>query len=230
MVDPDFGPIHLGNPRTEYVAWIDLMGTGAIMEWSQDTATTNIGKLQVIMGECSEPYDLELYPMMDGCYAISDSESDILQFTSDVFERTSEIIVNRYLGRDAPPAYFSPVIRGGIAKGDVYHGSDINGSDLDDHPIQDSILIGRAVARAHSCESDAAPFSCIVHPTGWQKDDFGRLEWCADKYHAQHLVDALNTYFDYYSGKEDVNYPKKKIRKHREMAAGALLREESVSD
>ncbi|WP_312907086.1 hypothetical protein [Natronosalvus caseinilyticus] len=225
MVDPLFGPHHLDEPKSEYVAWIDLMGTGAIMEWSAPTASTNIGKLQIIMAECSELHDVELYPMMDGCYALSNSEDEILQYVSKVFYRTSTIMIKRHVGELDAPTYFSPVIRGGIAKGDVFHGYDIDGTDLDEHPIQDSIIIGQAVARAHSCEGDAAPFSSVVHPSAWDKDKFGALKWCPSENHAERLVEALDTYYDFYSKKEDIDYSDKKIREHRNMAAGQLLRE-----
>lgn len=225
MVDPLFGPRHLDDPRNEYVAWIDLMGTGAIMEWSEDIASTNIGKLQIIMAECAESYEIELYPMMDGCYAVSNDEDEILEYAGRVFRRTAKIMLNRYYEESEPDVHFSPVVRGGIAKGNVYHGYDIDGTDLDEHPVQDSILIGQAVARAHACEGDAAPFGCVVHPTAWEKDHPGSLKWWHDNRYAERIVEALDAYFHYYLENSNVEYRGAKIREHRDMAAGNLLRD-----
>lgn len=223
MVDPYFGPEHLNEPTEEYVAWIDLMGTGAIMEWSEDVASTNIGKIQIVMARWAESYDIDIYPMMDGSYAVSDDQDNIMNYIAKVFRQAAQILLNRHSNEDLPPVHFSPIPRGGLSKGNVYHGYQIEGTDLDEYDIQNSILIGQPVAQAHKCENDASPFGCSVHPSARQKDHLSAVKWWMDGSYVEAIVEALKDYFDYYQQNSDVNYSRKKIQQHRDMAIGQLL-------
>lgn len=191
-----------------------------MMEYSHDTAATNVGKLQVSVIQADISDELGLYPMVDGIYVTTDSRTNVFTFLDGLFNRFSAVLINRHSQDSKPHIKFSPIIRAGIAKGDVCHWEDLNKTDLKSHEHKNALLSGEAVALANKSEENAPPFGIRVH--GSATSGFTRTlknrEWWKNDNQKSLFKTALNEYFDYYEGRPHPRYPDEKISQHREEA------------
>lgn len=221
--DPYFGPQHLPDPREESVAWIDIMGTATIMNWSPQTASTNICKLITAVIEAERPENLNIYPMMDGVYLTHPDEEELAAVFVEVFGRFANVLRNRYQEYQSKNRYsdddylrFSPILRAGIARGDVYHGVDIEQEPLDDHHLNDDVLLGDPVARAHQAERSSPPFGFKLDDS--VEDEYAGeiVEWWSDDEFAIDVKNGLTEYFEYHQGRPELNVSDAKIDQHLE--------------
>lgn len=155
-----FNTGHLGLPSYEYIAWVDVMGTQAMMARSVNTSANFIAKLHCAALQAPKK-TLRLYPVMDGVYCACNDQSEILEFLRSVFTQVGDEFANTAKEQHR---FF---IRGGLAFGPVYHGASINAQAcavLNANPVhRDALLMGMPVIQAYSGESSAPPFGLFVH-------------------------------------------------------------------
>jgi len=98
---------------------------------------------------------------MDGFYASSSNQQDILDFLREVFRQTADEFVN-----ETEPLHRF-IIRGAIAFGPVIHGGQVSPSASNifqsNVSYKDSILLGLPMVQAHTYEDQAPPFGLFVH-------------------------------------------------------------------
>lgn len=170
LIDMYFNAGFLSNPRSEFVAWVDVMGVKSHMAWSPKTTANFIYKLHIACIQAKRD-ELRLYPVMDGLFVTSPNRSYLESFLKVVFRELASLF-----RRESQP-HFRFIARGGIAYGLVYHGSEI---DDDASPVlasnptyRSSIVIGAPVVDAFSEECNAPPFGISVHESARESDEDG---------------------------------------------------------
>jgi len=147
------------NPASEYVVWVDVMGTQARMSRSLAQTANFVFKLHA--AAISVANDLNIYPVMDGLYAASPCQKVMLDFLRSVFRS----IADDFNQQDKQIYRF--IIRGCLAFGPTIHGRDVQDSasrELAAHQdYRKAILLGLPMVQAHSNENRAPPFGIYVH-------------------------------------------------------------------
>lgn len=153
----------LDPPRQAYVCWLDVMGAANAMLRSVRTAANFVCKIHdVALTEFPSYQDqqLELYPVIDGIYVVSNRQAPLRYFLSAILRRLAET----FLQETTP--WFRFMVRGSIAYGPLVAGSDIgrNASyalDENQH-YKNSILLGIPLAQAYRGERKAPPFGIYI--------------------------------------------------------------------
>ena len=220
-----FNAAHLPDPSSEYVAWVDVMGTQASMSTSLKVTANFVFKLHVAALQAPHP-GVRIYPVMDGFYASSSTKNDILEFLRSVFSEVAATFNAEAEHR------FRFVIRGALAFGHVVHGSTLPANTSNtlaaNAAYRDQILLGMPMVQAHLAEAGAPPFGINVHesarafaPAGtdplhdrWWSWDNGATHaiWTA-------LPTTLNAYYAWCEARAlRIDYPRERIAVHRTMA------------
>lgn len=220
-----FDAAHLPPPTPEYVAWVDVMGTQVSLSRSLPTSANFIFKLHIAALQAANQ-NITLYPVMDGLYAASANQGDILDFLRSIFE---EVAVE-FNSTNAPQHRF--IIRGALAFGPVVHGRNVqppaSHALAGNTRYRDSILLGLPMVQAHLSERNAPPFGVFVHdsarsfaPAGnrpvsyvwWPwKDTNNQNTWTS-------LGQNLNQHFDWCADRAmPLDYASDRIKVHKEMA------------
>ena len=101
-----------------------------------------------------------LYPMLDGMYITSASQSEML----DLLRRSFQILAHEFANAREEHHRFMP--KASLAFGPVVHGSTFNPNVSPElaanPPIRDSLLLGLPVIEAHQGERKAPPFGVYV--------------------------------------------------------------------
>jgi hypothetical protein len=118
---PYFNDTQLVPPANEYVCWIDIMGSQSIMLRSLKIASHFLMKLHIAGLRAFETYRVDPYPVIDGIYACSPSQGDILRFIN----RVNSALAITFILEDNPLHKFE--IRTGIAYGPIVKGIDARG-------------------------------------------------------------------------------------------------------
>jgi hypothetical protein len=126
-------------PTSEYIAWIDVMGIQSAMGRSLNISGNFVFKLHIAALQAPIG-NVRLYPIMDGFYASSANQADMLEFLREVFVQTADEFVH-----EAEPLHRF-VVRGALAFGPVIHGNQIpaNASNVFQANVghKDAILLG----------------------------------------------------------------------------------------
>jgi len=219
-----FDSAQLPSPVNEYVAWVDVMGTQASMSRSLNATANFIFKLHAAALQ-SPHVNMSLYPVMDGLYAASPVQVDMMAFLRKLFEHLADEFasqannMHRFLAR------------GALAFGPVVHGRALPAAacrTIADCPgYQNQILLGISMVQSHMMEPSAPPFGVAVHesarsfaPPGieplhamwwkWRNALNGPL-WDAMPGH-------LDNYFDWYKDRSlPLGYALERIKAHQEM-------------
>lgn len=220
-----FNADHLPVPVQEYVAWVDVMGTQASMSRSLKVTANFIFKLHTAALQAPRE-NVRIYPVMDGFYASSADQIQILTFLRSVFVE----LADEFNAMANNQHRF--VIRGAIAYGPVVHGIAVPpaaSQTLGANPnYRDQVLLGMPMVQAHLGEASAPPFGLFVHesarafsPVGvepfhhfwWQWVNAGNQAiWNA-------LMTNLDLYFDWCRQRSSrLGYSPDRIAVHREMA------------
>lgn len=104
------------------------------------------------------PGGTELFPVIDGIYAVSEHFCSIAFFLSDDFRSTAaEFLVLKDWERS--------VIRGAVAHGPVILGEEFKGGSLflQERDYANEILLGMPLVQAYNVERGAPPFGVFVH-------------------------------------------------------------------
>lgn len=159
---PFFDERRMLPTTNEYVCWIDVMGSQSIMLRSLRISSNFLMKLHVAALNASETptCTVGLYPIIDGIYVCSPSQSHILNFLKRVY---SALAVTFILETD-PFHRFQ--IRSGLAYGPVVKGEGtLNcANELRDNPDHTRrILLGPPLTQAYQIEKQSAPFGVALH-------------------------------------------------------------------
>lgn len=220
LPDPYFAPKHLPSPRLQYVAWIDLMGTASMMEFSFTIAATNICKFHLSIKQQEEYDKFKLYPMNDGIYVVSDELYTLKKFLQGVFSDYSKVLISQH-GRSYWDIKFTAIPRAAIAYGKLYHGNDISDTILTEYEYLSTILLGQPMARAHQKEREAAPFGIIVDSS--VDDSEPPIKWWTNEKNPRIVYLILEEYFEACDKNPDIHYPKHRLKEHRSQAKEYLL-------
>jgi hypothetical protein len=223
--DPQFCPDDLPEPKEETIAWIDIMGTAPITQWSGKVSSVNIAKLDKAVIQQTEPYNVNIYPMMDGIYLTHPSGEVISQIVANIFNRFAAITISRYREAErlgsvgSSDLKFAPILRAGVARGDVYHGTDIEKEPFSDHELSTEILMGEPVAQAHLEERESPPFSYKLHSSVEHEQAGEVIDWwrSSNKRKEETVLqirDALLAYFNYYLEHHSEHFDDAEIESH----------------
>jgi hypothetical protein len=144
---------------SEYVAWVDVMGTQVSMSRSISITANFVFKLHIAALR-ARVAGVQIYPVMDGIYAATPNRNQMLSFLRSVFKSVAEEF------NTTVESHHRFMIRGGLAFGPVIHGHDVGqcAADLRNNPTYtNSVLLGMPMVQAHLSERDAPPFGVFVH-------------------------------------------------------------------
>jgi hypothetical protein len=226
---PFFDESKLLPPTNEYVCWLDVMGSQSIMLRSLGIASNFVMKLHSAAILAREVYPIELYPVIDGVYVCSDSQSHILNFVNRVY---SALALTFILETNS---FHRFVIRGGLAYGPIIRGKEALAcadilSGHEDYAKR--ILLGMPLAQAYQTERQASPFGLALHesvrafaPSG-QSVMFGTYwKWWLSHYQAgddiiaSELFKSLKGHYAWcLKHTISLSYGKEDIDKHRALA------------
>lgn len=171
--------------------------------------------------------NIRLYPVMDGIYASSASQPDMLDYLRGVFEAVAD-----EFNSTARPQYRF-IVKGALAFGPVIDGINIpqqaSPTLAGNPPYKDAILLGLPMVQAHVSEKLAPPFGLFIHEsartftTGGQ-NPLPYVWWKWVNNNNQHVWNTLHgnlgTHFDWCAARAlALEYTSDRIKVHKEMAA-----------
>ncbi len=109
----------MSPPTNQYVCWIDVMGSQGVMLRSLNVASNFLLKLHIAALRAHVEFPVELYPVIDGLYACSPSQRQILSFINRVY---SMLAVTFILETNQ---LYKFQIRSGVAFGPVVTGKQV---------------------------------------------------------------------------------------------------------
>lgn len=214
------------DPRNEYVAWVDIMGTRISMSRSLPASANFVFKLHEAALR-ARSQNVILYPVMDGFYASSANQDSILTLLRVVFQGVAQ-----EFNKSNQKHRF--IIRGAVAFGPVIHGQDIppKASRImgKNKPYRDNVLLGLPMVQASTTEKSAPPFGIFVHesartfsPDG--EKPLSHIWWKWWKWGEKNvgtwykLRKELESYYEWCtSGGGDGGYDPARISAHRTLA------------
>ena len=163
MSDIYFDSSKIKHIDSEYVAFIDIMGTKTHMEHSIFETANFIFKLHAaVLSACkSEKYkNVFIYPVMDGAYITASNRQDMEKLLVRIFDSLASI----FLTESDLNKRFS--VQAGLAYGDIIHGHRISYSASKifelDLAYKNYILLGSAMIKAYELSSTASPFGIAI--------------------------------------------------------------------
>lgn len=147
------------------MAWLDVMGMGAVASRSVMEAAIKTFKLHIASLAAYEassgPHkqQLNMYPMMDGIYLISSDKAALIELLNSVFIALGKNVV------DTDEFKFILIIKGTIAYGPIIEGEQLDGSNelLKDTQHKARTMVGLPIIQAFKSEEIAPPFGVHVH-------------------------------------------------------------------
>jgi hypothetical protein len=210
----------LPSAGSEYVAWVDVMGTQIAMSRSIKITANFIFKLHIAASRLSSEA-VKLYPVMDGFYVAAKKQSDILAFLRSVYRQ----VADEFISAAKPQHRF--MIRGGLAFGPVIHGDSVGrcSSELKQKAdYANQILLGLPMVQAHLSERDAPPFGVYVHESARsfapeQSDSLHWIWWRWDNADTKdtwvHLGGKLKEHFHWCTERaQAIGYSMDRIQAH----------------
>lgn len=170
-----FDSRHLPNPRGEFIAWCDGMGTGQCLTRSLHQAANSVFKLHSAFSIARRNLTtVRCYPVIDGVYVTSPTRREMQEVLKLAFSELAIEFINR------PRIKNMHMMRAGLAFGPTLHGADTDdeaffgldrggylttrevfeSSDLDD--VRRHVLLSPAMVLAYSAERKAPPFGIFV--------------------------------------------------------------------
>lgn len=170
-----FNAGNLPETASEYVAWVDVMGTQVSMSRSISMTANFIFKLHIAALRASG-IGVKLYPVMDGFYAATATRNQMLEFLRSVYKSVADEF------NATVESHHRFMIRGGLAFGPVIHGDGVGkcAQELGKYTgYSSSILLGLPMVQAHLSEREAPPFGVFVHESArtFAPDKTDPLHW-----------------------------------------------------
>jgi len=223
---PFFDAHHLPAAVNAYVAWIDVMGIQGIMSRSLSISANFVFKLHIAALEAPHA-NVELYPVMDGIYAVSQDQPAMVAFLENVFSHLADLFVS------TPDVHHRFLVKGALAFGPIIHGSALPGAasnTLDQNAsYRGAILLGIPMIQAHLGERNAPAFGLFVHesarafaPMNQTPLKMAWWTWFRPNHWlalAQELRQELEHYFGWCLARaQAVGYEAERIEVHRKLA------------
>jgi hypothetical protein len=143
-----------------YVLWLDIMGIQSIMSRSLPISANFIFKFHSAALQANRDF-VEIYPVMDGLYAVTDNQDHLRAFVKGFYE----MVARAFISEDEHRHRF--VVRGGMAYGPTIKGAGVSaeasptvGANPD---YAKTVLLGMPVIQAHTGDRDAPPFGVFVN-------------------------------------------------------------------
>jgi hypothetical protein len=155
-----FDTRRMSAPINKYVCWIDVMGSQSAMLRSIGVASNFLMKLHIAAFHSSQTFQVDLYPVIDGLYICSQSQSQILNFVNRVNSRVATTFM---LETNSLHKF---LIRSGLAYGPVITGSQLLDCAEELRLNQEhtrKILLGPPLTQAYQIEKQSAPFGVALH-------------------------------------------------------------------
>jgi len=194
--------LRIAEPVPTYVAWTDLMGGGNLMRQSLVVLAEAIGALTEACIEATRDIAVELHPLNDGVFAVSQDRGAILRYLT----RTLGILATTVVA--AADQNEVRLVRATLAYGDALTIS----CALPTHTS--SVLLGGPKSEAFHSEDDAAPFGVLVHSSAIAAGVPDAWRWYVDT--PTELVIALGRYFAW--ARATNAYPEDRIEVHERRA------------
>ncbi len=220
-----FNANSLPQMQSEYVAWVDVMGTQSSMSRSISATANFIFKLHIAALQAATP-NIRLYPVMDGFYVACRERNAMLDFLRGVFKAVADEF------NAETESHHRFCIRGGLAFGPVIHGRDCGpcALELQSNPAhRDKILLGMPMVQAHLAERGAPPFGVFVHesarvfaPVGIEPLHWVWWKWGTGSASAQAtwatLKSQLSDHLDWCEKRsQTIEYLTERIQAHKNM-------------
>ena len=216
-----------GQQKSQYVLWVDIMGSQGKMLRNVWTASIPLMKLHVAALNAKKKTigEIELFPVIDGVYVVSEDFKPIVFFISDVFRSmAAEFLVLKNWERS--------VIRGAVAYGPVIMGGECKqgAAILNESNYANAILLGMPLVWAYAAEKATPPFGVSVHESvrafgrlGKQRISVSLWRWwsknIANMKIANALFRSLHSYYEWCRKNPTASgYPAERIDAHRAMA------------
>jgi hypothetical protein len=206
------------SPEYRYVAWLDMMGAGFLMNTSLQKSANALARLHtaVELARQLTSYSDDLLPMNDGLFMISSSKLAVMKLVQQTMIFLSARFINTLVHQERF------LIRGAIAYGPVVTGTHLAKGFARKKLRQNSafvknVFFGPPIVQAFEAERNAPPYGIAIHESArafaesgqrpfqgnlwlwWHKNDDGSLPP-----HAPPLTDLkmlmktkLDEYFDW---------------------------------
>ncbi len=160
----------------QYVAWIDLMGSGHIMSVSIAKSANFLARLHMAakIAVDDSPDPVVTCPINDGIFLISRSKRAIMS----VVRQVVFVLSGYFVSTPRPQDKF--LLRGAIAYGPVYSGDDLNRglskTKAEKYgPAFKSVQFGPAIIQAFRHEAEAPPYGIAIHESARSFSPVGEL-------------------------------------------------------
>lgn len=144
----------------KYTAWVDMMGIRSRMLKSIVQASTMILRMHGCISELVNKSDgCEFYPVMDGCYIVSDDLNLILTTLSQIHRK--------FLGEVYETKTYLIMLRSSVAYGEMLLLENLPESSdflkrVNKNPKLNHLLFGKALVQAYGNEKGAIPFGIVL--------------------------------------------------------------------
>lgn len=184
---------------TEYVCWLDIMGTRSTMSESFEKAANFLLRFHsCVISAVKDEEKLHYYPVMDGVYIASPQKEALAKALKSILNNLSDIFI------EEEHINHRFVIRGAIARGDIAHGCNITSEICDivasAGDYKNTVMMGLPMIQAYTSEHLAPPFGIYIHESARVPNALqGRFfAWCKSDKRLM-LKQKINEYFDWCS-------------------------------
>lgn len=188
------------NCSTEYVVWIDIMGTKNTMSESFQKAANFILKFHSCVVQAVDGAEnISYYPLMDGVFITSPNFNSLKSVISIIFSNLADL----FLSEDRHDHRF--IIKGSLAYGAIAHGLKIDERvcpELVKYPsYKCNLMFGMPMIQAYTVEHFAPPFGLYIHESARNPKDLqGKyFSWANKEKKIQKniLCEKILSYFDW---------------------------------
>lgn len=185
------------KPATEYVCWLDIMGTRSTMSESFEKAANFMLRFHsCVIDAVKDEKRVHHYPVMDGVYIASPQKEALTKSIKCILNNLSDI----FIAEENLNHRF--VVRGAIARGDIAHGCNISNEICDIVASLDryknTVMMGLPMIQAYTSEHFAPPFGIYIHESARVPNALqGRFyAWCKNDKKAK-LRQKIDEYFEW---------------------------------
>lgn len=219
------------KPSTEYVCWLDIMGTRSTMSESFEKSANFILRFHsCVVTAVDNEKKIKVYPVMYGVYISSPQKENMTRVLKAIMDKLSDLFISE------AKLNHRFVVRGAIAKGEVAHGCNITDSICgiisNKENYKDTLMTGLPMIQVYSSEHLAPPFGIYIHESARMPNSLqGRFfSWCKDD-KKKTLKDAVDDYFDWCMTYHNyLEMDKSKIEHYKQMNKEHLTRMQCTID
>jgi hypothetical protein len=213
--------------RQRYAAWLKQQADAGAMGRSLSRAANYIGKIHAA-ALMSASTEVEVYPVIDGCYMITEKRPALEDALTGAMERLASVFVHE---KTIDKRF---LVRGGIAAGRIIAGRDLAAcSDQlkKNKSYANCLAIGTAIGQAYAAESSAPPYGFWVDITArafkeGKSHPFTTTLWrwwspasAEGRLRQEVLGAAVEEYFAWAEkNRRSIEYPPERLKEHRDAA------------